>query len=90
VLVDIGSEPTSIGSGDFNGDRKTDLIASCVGSGVVTVLLNAGGGSFTRVDSSIGLFGPDKSLVVTDSVTTPRTLDAVISSQIQSQVYLMS
>jgi len=89
ALVDIGTEPTSIGTGDFNQDRKIDLIASCVGSGVVTVLLNAGGGSFTRVDSSTGLFGPDKSLIVTGNFTSPGTVDAVISSQIQSQIYLL-
>jgi len=89
ALVDIGSEPASIGIGDFNGDGKADLIASCVGSGVVTVLLNTGGGSFARVDSSTGLFGPDRSLVVTGNFTSPGTLDAVISSEIQAQIYLL-
>jgi len=89
VAIGVGSEPTSIGTGDFNGDGKTDLIASCVGSGVVSVLLNTGGGTFTRVDTSSGLFGPDTSLVVTSKFTTSGSLDAVISSKIQQQLYLL-
>lgn len=89
VAIGVGSEPTSIGTGDFNGDGRRDLIASCVGSGVVSVLLNTGGGTFTRVDTSSGLFGPDTSLVVTSKFTTSGSLDAVISSKTQQQLYLL-
>src|SRR5580704_12453411 len=89
VTVDVGSEPSAIGTGDFNGDGKTDLIASCVGSGVVSVLLNNGAGAFTRVDTSTGLFTPDTSLVVSGNFTNDGHLDAVISSSIEEQLYLL-
>ncbi|HEX8918280.1 MAG TPA: VCBS repeat-containing protein [Chloroflexota bacterium] len=45
VYVAVGSEPTSIAAGDFNGAVNSDLIAACVYSGAVTVLLNNGGGN---------------------------------------------
>jgi hypothetical protein len=90
VLVDVGSTPTSIATADFNGDGKADLITSCVGSGVVSVLLNEGKGKFTRVDSTTGLLGPDKSLVVIADFNGDGKLDAVISSQIEQQLYLLA
>jgi FG-GAP-like repeat len=89
VVVAVGSEPTSISSADFNGDGRSDLITSCVGSGAVSVLLNDGAGKFTRVDSSSGLFGPDISLVVTGKFTGSGKVDAVISSKILGQIYLL-
>lgn len=89
VPVAVGSEPTSIAAGDFNGDSKSDLIASCVGSGVVTVLLNNGGGTYTRVDSETNLMSPDRSLVVTRNFAATGKLDAVISSKVFSQLYLL-
>jgi hypothetical protein len=89
VAFAVGSDPTSIATGDFNGDGKSDLIASCVGSGVVTVLLNHGGGTYTRVDSSTNLFSPDRSLTVTGKFDASGKLDAIISSQIFGQLYLL-
>ena len=89
VLIDVGSEPTSLAAGDFDGDGRTDLIASCVGSGVVSVLLNAGAGTFTRVDTVSGLLAPDKSLVVTGNFSADGKLDAIISSRILGQLYLL-
>jgi FG-GAP-like repeat len=89
VLVAVGSEPASIATGDFNGDGKLDLIASCVGSGVVTVLLNDGGGTYTRVDSVTNLISNDRSLVITGKFDASGKLDAVISSKVFSQLYLL-
>lgn len=89
VAVAVGSDPTSIAAGDFNGDGKSDLIASCVGSGVVTVLLNNGGGRYTRVDSSTSLISPDRSLVVAGKFDASGKVDAVISSKVFSQLYLL-
>ncbi|MHB8218009.1 MAG: FG-GAP-like repeat-containing protein [Candidatus Sulfotelmatobacter sp.] len=90
VVVDVASGPMSIATGDFNGDGKPDLIASCVGSGVVSVLLNDGNGNFTLVNSSTGLFGPDRSFVITGDFNGDGNIDAIISSQTQEQLYLLA
>ncbi|MGB6827183.1 MAG: FG-GAP-like repeat-containing protein [Terracidiphilus sp.] len=56
----VGSEPSSIAVGDFNGDGIPDLAvvsqcgydANCVGPGSVTILLGDGTGNFTPAAAS--------------------------------------
>jgi len=65
VPVAVGLNPVALASGDFNGDGKIDLITSNDTSALpppqpppsVTVLLSGGEGSFTRVDTGVGV-GP--------------------------------
>lgn len=90
VVVDVASGPVSIATGDFNGDGKLDLIASCVGSSVVSVLLNDGKGKFTLVNSPSELSGPGLSLVITGDFNGDGNIDAIISSQIQEQLYFLA
>ena len=90
VVVDVGTGPTSINTGDFNGDGRLDIIASCVGSGVVSVLLNDGNGNFTLANSSSGLLGQDRSLVITGDFNGDGNVDAIISSEDQEQLYLLA
>lgn len=89
ALVPVGLDPASIARGDFNGDGKTDLVVPCVGSSLVTVLLNKGGGAYTRVDSAFSSSYNDTSLVVTGKFDSSGKLDAVISSKIFAQLYLL-
>ena len=46
IDVPVGSEPTSIVAGDFNGDGRTDLAVTNFGSGTVSILLGDGDGTF--------------------------------------------
>ena len=46
ISLQPGSEPTSITSGDFNGDGKADLATANRKSNDVTILLGAGDGTF--------------------------------------------
>jgi hypothetical protein len=60
-----GSQPDSVGVGDFNGDGKLDLAVADIGSNTVTILLGNGDGTFQAgVDYATGS-EPD-SVIVTD------------------------
>ncbi|MFY9951522.1 MAG: VCBS repeat-containing protein, partial [Candidatus Sulfotelmatobacter sp.] len=69
---------------------KLDLIASCVGSSVVSVLLNDGKGKFTLVNSPSDLSGPDLSLVITGDFNGDGKVDAIISSKTREQLYFLA
>jgi hypothetical protein len=66
------------------------LIASCAGSGVVSVLLNDGKGKYTLVTSPSGLSGTDMSLVITGDFNGDGKIDAIISSRTQGQLYFLA
>src|SRR5207244_2299891 len=48
----VGSVPTSVAVGDFNGDSHLDLAVTNFGSDDVTILLGGAGGSFTPAPGS--------------------------------------
>jgi hypothetical protein len=60
----VGSQPTSVAVGDFNGDGKADLAVANSNSNTVSVLLGVGNGSFTAAASSPIAVGADPSSVM--------------------------
>jgi parallel beta-helix repeat protein len=46
VIYQVGSDPTAIVAGDFNGDGRTDLATANGGDNTVSVLLGNGDGTF--------------------------------------------
>ena len=44
----VGKGPLAVVAGDFDGDRKMDLAVANTGSSELSVLLNQGGGTFSR------------------------------------------
>ena len=46
VRYAVGTDPTAVVAGDFNGDGRTDLAVANAGSGDVSVLLGNGDGTF--------------------------------------------
>ena len=46
VSYAVGGDPTSVATGDFNGDGQIDLAVSSAIDGTVSVLLNLGSGTF--------------------------------------------
>ena len=46
--ITVGSEPTAVAVGDFNGDGNQDLAVANYGSQSISVLLGNGNGTFTN------------------------------------------
>jgi Bacterial Ig-like domain (group 3)/FG-GAP-like repeat/Cep192 domain 4/FG-GAP repeat len=78
----VGSSPTSVAAGDFNGDGKLDLVAANFGGTTVSVLLGNGDGTFQAmkgyaagsrpISVAVGDFNGDGmlDLVVVNNLTT--------------------
>ena len=64
--VTVGAEPSSVASGDFNGDGIADLAVTNYGSGTVTILLGTGNGTFTPASNSPLVGSGPNSVVVGD------------------------
>jgi Family of unknown function (DUF1028)/FG-GAP-like repeat len=73
--------PSALGSGDFNGDGRPDLIVACGGTApTVTVYLNNGAGGFT-LNQTISLpagLGPNDMAVC--DLNGDGSLDAIVST----------
>src|SRR5437588_3031 len=52
ALVPVGTQPLSVGMGDFNGDGRRDLAVANWGSSTVSILLGNGNGTFTQASGS--------------------------------------
>src|SRR5947209_5068 len=52
ALVPVGTQPLSVGMGDFNGDGRRDLAVANWGSNTVTILLGNTSGAFTQASGS--------------------------------------
>jgi hypothetical protein len=89
---DLGGPPTSVAVGDFNGDGKSDLVATAAdsaGHATVNVLLNKGDGSGafgaaqtyalggTATSVAVGDFNHDGKL---DIVTTGAEMDVLLNN----------
>jgi len=46
VMYSVGSDPTSVTTGDLNHDGKTDIVTANGNSGTISVLINNGSGTF--------------------------------------------
>jgi len=55
VVVNVGSGPQSIATGDFNGDGKTDFATANFNANTVSVELNNGSGGFTPSTVAVGV-----------------------------------
>jgi parallel beta-helix repeat protein len=65
--VSVGSEPSSVVVGDFNGDGILDLAVGNYGDNTVTILLGSGNGTFTSaVNSPVAVGSGPSSVVVGD------------------------
>jgi hypothetical protein len=82
VMYPTGTGPSSITSGDFNGDGLADLAVTNNGSGNVSILLGSGGGAFqAHVDYPTGK-GPW--FVTTGHFNADSNLDLAIGSAISA------
>jgi hypothetical protein len=57
--ITVGTDPTSVAVGDFNGDGIPDLAVANQGSGTVSILLGNGNGTFTQAPASPITVGKD-------------------------------
>ncbi len=85
LTFEVGSAPTGLTTGDFNGDVFLDLVVSHSGTGQVQILNGDGAGDFLRdvndptqvLGSTIEIFGQPRSMLASDLNTDGR-LDLAI------------
>ncbi|MCH8012064.1 MAG: VCBS repeat-containing protein [Candidatus Marinimicrobia bacterium] len=63
--VGVGSTPTSVTSGDFDGDSDLDLAVTNGNSNTVSILINDGSGNFTQT-TTLGVGGYPRSVSAGD------------------------
>jgi len=87
--ISVGSQPTSIAVGDFNGDVKPDLAVTNSNSNNVSVLLGNGDGSFTAASGSPISVGSDPSAVVAADFNGDGKQDLAVSGFDSNNVSLL-
>jgi protocatechuate 3,4-dioxygenase beta subunit len=90
VTLTVGTQPSSVAVGDFNGDGKADLAVTNGGSNTVTILLGNGDGTFTTGASypagtnpasvSVGDFNADgiPDVVVLDNISSGNAVNILL------------
>ncbi|HEY6388277.1 MAG TPA: Ig-like domain repeat protein [Candidatus Acidoferrum sp.] len=74
-----GNNTALVVAGDFNGDGKPDVISGSAGSGVLTILLSTGSGTFTESTSTL-TFGGLTALAAADFNGDGKLDLAIVSS----------
>ncbi|HET6932535.1 MAG TPA: VCBS repeat-containing protein [Candidatus Acidoferrum sp.] len=89
----ISSSVTSILAGDFNGDGKLDLALATAsvpgGSGVVTILLGNGDGTFTQAPGSPSPIGSGQNALVVGDFNSDGKLDVAVTNYESNSVSVL-
>lgn len=76
--VTVGTSPSSLATGDFNSDKKTDLAVVNIGSGNVTVLLGNGSAGFAPAAGSPAPAGKLARSVIAADFNGDQKVDLVV------------
>jgi hypothetical protein len=74
---EVGTSPSAVVAGDFNGDKKPDLAVANFGSNDVSILLNEGHGDFQSAVSYAAATGP--SSIAVGDFNGDGTLDIAVA-----------
>jgi len=85
----VGTNPTSVAAGDFNGDGKPDLAIANAGSNSVTVLLGSGTGGFTAATGGPFAVGSFPSSVAIGDFNRDGKPDLAIANALDNTVTVL-
>ena len=91
VHYPTGKQPTSVATGDVNGDGRPDIVETDGKSNSIAVLLNNGNGTFaSAVNYSLGPLAKSSNAVVLGDFDGNGTLDAAVANKKSNNVSIMT